>query len=105
MHAAKRYSPDLRAMAAQEPCLSALLGVAPDDYLGMVVAVVEMVECKVITPGNIPPEPERSFGDYRAGRFMWVLRNVRRLADPVPASGKQGLWVWEMSEDIRFEIR
>jgi len=74
IHAAKRYPPDLRALAAQEPFLSVLAGVAPEDYLGMVVAVVELVDCKPITPDNIPPEPERSFGDYRAGRFMWVLR-------------------------------
>jgi len=51
----------------------------------MVVAVVELVECKLITTNNIPPEPELSFGDYRAGRFMWVLRNVRRLAEPMAA--------------------
>jgi hypothetical protein len=64
--------------------------------------MVELVNCKLITPDNIPPDPEPSFGDYRPGRFMWVLRSVRRLLEPVAVRGKQGLWVWNVPEDIRF---
>ncbi|MDA8335257.1 MAG: ASCH domain-containing protein [Peptococcaceae bacterium] len=102
IHAAKRNPPDLRALIAHEPFLSALAGLNPGDYMGKVVAVVELVDCKLITSDNIPPEPERSFGDYQTGRFMWILRSVRRLAEPVTARGKQGLWIWEVPEDIRI---
>ena len=101
IHAAKRYTPDLQVMADQEPFRSALAGIDPEGYLGMVVAVAELVDCRLITADNIPPEPERSFGDYRPGRFMWILRDICKLAEPVPVKGKQGLWVWEMSEDIQ----
>lgn len=45
---------------------------------------------------SIPPdEPERSFGDYTAGRYAWVLRNLVELPEPVPARGGLGLWEWE----------
>jgi len=87
---------------AQSPFRSALAGVVPEDYLGMVVAVVELVDCKPIVPGNLPPEPDLSFGDYRAGRFMWALRDVRRLVEPVADRGKQGLWSWEVPESVQL---
>lgn len=29
----------------------------------------------------------------RPGRFVWIFRNVRKLAKPVPAKGRQGLWI------------
>lgn len=32
------------------------------------------------------------FGDFTPGRFAWLLDNVRRLDEPVPARGYQGLW-------------
>ncbi|HXF63048.1 MAG TPA: hypothetical protein VNK95_15595 [Caldilineaceae bacterium] len=38
---------------------------------------------------------ERVFGDYRAGRYAWKLEDVQRLPEPMPATGKQGLWAWE----------
>ena len=98
IHAAKRYTPDQRAVAAQEPFRSALAELNLWYYLGKVVAVAELVDCVLITPDNIPPEPERSFDDYRPGRFMWILRNVRKLAEPVAVRGRQGLWVWDMPE-------
>ena len=28
-----------------------------------------------------------------SGRYAWQLDNVRALAEPVPATGRQGLWV------------
>ena len=34
---------------------------------------------------------ERPFGDYRPGRFAWLLEDIRRLPEPVPFKGGQGL--------------
>lgn len=31
-------------------------------------------------------------GDYRPGRWAWLLEDVVRLVNPVPARGRQGLW-------------
>lgn len=35
------------------------------------------------------------FGDFALGRYGWELVEVRKLPEPVPAAGKQGLWNWE----------
>jgi hypothetical protein len=37
---------------------------------------------------------ELLFGDYRPGRWAWLLENVQRLYDPVAAIGHQRLWAW-----------
>lgn len=31
-------------------------------------------------------------GDFTPGRYGWLLDNVRPLAEPIPAKGRQGLW-------------
>jgi len=31
-------------------------------------------------------------GGFTPGRYAWILDNVRPLAEPVPARGRQGLW-------------
>lgn len=38
---------------------------------------------------------EYAFGDYRIGRYAWVMSNPVLFKKPIPASGKQGLWNWE----------
>jgi hypothetical protein len=43
--------------------------------LGCIVAVADVVGCERTEDG-----------------YGWVLRNVRRLAKPVPCRGAQGLW-------------
>jgi len=40
-------------------------------------------------------DQERAFGDYSAGRWAWLLSNIRALPDPVPAKGMLGLWAMD----------
>lgn len=35
---------------------------------------------------------ERPYGDWRPGRWVWPLLDVRPLAEPIPAKGAQGIW-------------
>ena len=37
-------------------------------------------------------EPELSFGDYREGRYAWILQNPRVLKTPIPYKGQQGYY-------------
>jgi hypothetical protein len=37
---------------------------------------------------------EASWGDFTPGRFAWLLDGVRKLDEPIPAKGRQGLWEW-----------
>lgn len=39
-------------------------------------------------------ERERPYGDYRPGRFAWLLADVMPVEPPAPARGRQQLWEW-----------
>lgn len=38
---------------------------------------------------------QRPFGLFEPGRWAWLLTDVERFAEPIPARGAQGLWNWE----------
>lgn len=40
-------------------------------------------------------ETERAFGNYSAGRWAWLLADVRPLPESIAARGMPGLWRWE----------
>lgn len=109
----------LNQIVAQEPFWSTLMAAgctfgrrAPTGLpFGVIVATCELVDCQMIgvlpdgTPAYMaydewPPvlqavqEPERSFGLYNAGRYAWILDNVRALPKPIPAKGALSLWEW-----------
>lgn len=48
-------------------------------------------------PKGEPIQDQRPYGDYSAGRFAWILENVKPLAEPVPVVGRQGLFEWDPS--------
>lgn len=62
---------------------------------GSVVAIARLVDCVRITRDNVPSYPEREFGDYTPGRFMWRLADVHPLQEPIPARGYQQIWEWD----------
>lgn len=66
--------------------------------MGYVLATAELVDCIKITPelvATLSPD-ELALGDYALGRYAWKLANVKKLPEPIPAMGKQGLWNWEV---------
>lgn len=38
--------------------------------------------------------------EHTEGPWCWGLSNVRTLEHPVPATGKQGLWKWDILSEI-----
>ena len=105
IHAAKRMPKSASLLCCQEPFRAALEagGYKLENSttnnpfglpLGAIIAVAILTDIQPITPENQPPEPEHSFGDYTPGRFAWMLQNIYRLPDPIPASGRLGLWEW-----------
>lgn len=38
---------------------------------------------------------EYTLGDYSIGRYSWMMDKAAFLEEPIPASGKQGLWNYE----------
>lgn len=60
---------------------------------GAVVAVATVINCvptEVLV--HALSDRERAFGNYERGRWAWVLKDVRPLAQPVPCRGALGLW-------------
>jgi len=98
IHAAKGWTREDRELIFEEPFQEylRLAGFrSPADFpLGAVLAIVDLVGCDLIRYA-IPPEPERSFGNYEVGRSAWKMANLRRLLVPVPAKGALGLWEWK----------
>ena len=103
--------PDIEPIADK---LREALGIIVDlDDLprGDIIAVANLVNCHKIDSsdkadgvlvlahlencGCIEDKNELAFGDYTPGRFAWQLENVRRLAEPIPAKGKQRIWNWD----------
>ena len=39
-----------------------------------------------------------NMGDFRRGRWLWVLRDIQRLDPPKPAKGQRMLWDWTPEE-------
>lgn len=44
---------------------------------------------------HIDVSDQRPYGDFAPGRFAWLLEDIEPLAEPIPATGRQGLWEWE----------
>ncbi len=62
--------------------------------LGAIVAVSRLVACEQMTEALIDavPDPERQFGHYEPGRWMWMLEDVRALRHPAEFVGRQRLF-------------
>jgi hypothetical protein len=93
------YHPDYMAMqnftnAVKKAASIDDINVLP---LGEIIAIADLVACEIMTPELIAmlPEPERSFGHYEPGRYMWMLENVVPVG-PFRAKGMQRLWNWEV---------
>lgn len=48
--------------------------------------------CATDTLARTLSEDEQAFGDYTAGRFGWVLGDLRVFARPFPVCGRQGIF-------------
>lgn len=115
IHAAKGFSRGCKELCFYSPFNEEL---AKADFqrivqlpVGMVVATCELMRVLPITSfatvriqareycGIELSDREGAFGDYGPGRFAWVLKNVKRLDEPVPAKGALGLWEWSPTEE------
>lgn len=78
----------------------------PDHFglpLGAIVATCTLVDC-LPTNGlelqDMLTEDQGYFGDFRDGRYAWVLEDIRRLPEPIPAKGALSLWDWVPPADV-----
>lgn len=62
-----------------------------------IVAICDLTDC-IHTEDilNNLTENEKKLGNYSPTRFAWILNNIQKLQEPIPAKGMLGLW--EFSE-------
>lgn len=121
IHAAKNFPASAKDICLKEPFFSVLrreelagVGtgngwISVDFPLGAIVATCELVHVKKIdelthfssccavawqSRSWQLDAQERAFGDYSIGRYMWLLKNVVMLPEPIPAKGALSFWEW-----------
>lgn len=64
-----------------------------DLLTGLILGSVKLVDVVRVEDvlKNLTDE-EFKFGDYRPGRFAWILENPVRFNEPIQASGALGIW-------------
>ena len=119
---AKKFNAECRAIAAADPFRMVLevngmiskhgLGIIPEPLpLGFVLCVVDLKDCYPTRAfegvsaraGIYLSAREAAFGDFTPGRFAWMTENCRRLKEPVPVIGRQGLF--ELPADVEALVR
>lgn len=94
-------------------------------HFGCIVAVVEVVSCEPaeafskfgerlpsvetlrrfgLSGGTALSASEWAFGDYSPGRWIYRMRNVRRLVTPIPARGSQS-FPWTVPPEVEALVR
>ena len=115
IHAAKGF-PDWAIETCYQPYFVDVLRkhyeaeIASQLPRGMIIATCELVHVVKIDEAISFPacsgigwnkrlwqlnKQERAFGDYSVGRYAWLLENVVRLPEPIPAKGALSLWEWD----------
>ena len=79
------------------PAIKAAMLAATGDEWWFSRLALGAVVCTAFLHGSKPAQsvtPD-DFGDYRVGRWAWVLSDVEKFASPCPAKGQQRYgWPW-----------
>jgi hypothetical protein len=76
---------------------------------GKVVCVVNLHDCvpteafQGLSPVHWLEEMESDLGNYGPERFAWLTSDCRRLREPTPVIGRQGLW--NLPADVEARVR
>jgi hypothetical protein len=64
------------------------------DY-GCVLCIVDVLACRKTETVREQISPrERMYGNYGDGRWAWQTKMLRKLEQPIPFLGHQGLFAW-----------
>lgn len=107
IHATKTFPDEARRLCHEEPFAGILADhygptFTPDDLPRGVIVAVTRLESIVPAPILKPrlSMAERAFGDYGLGRVGWMLKDIVKLDEPVPARGRPGLWGWQVPAGV-----
>lgn len=106
IHASMGFPEEARKLCLQEPFKSALARGGYNDPkdlpLGAVVAVCRLDAVWKVEKESWVPAGQKPFGDFTPGRYAWDLVEIERLKEPVPATGRLGLWEWKVPEGVLY---
>lgn len=71
---------------------------------GKVLCICRYLDCLSTFDKRGISEREMLFGDWEDGRFAWQLEVVKRLSRPIRATGRQGLWWWDVPDELRSSL-
>lgn len=96
IHASKGM-PDWARAAAIE------FGFEPDELpRGAVLGAVQVTDCRLVDEiVDSITEQEKAYGDYRLGRYAWILAEPEEFPEPIPAKGALGIWDWRQPGSAR----
>lgn len=63
-----------------------------DLPFGAIVAIAVLADCVPTTQLRDQILGERVLGNFTPGRFAWRLDRVERILQPIPFTGRRGLW-------------
>lgn len=81
---------------------SALHKFAFPETRGKVIATAVLSGCMRFNEINraMIDRDELTFGDFTPGRYGWLIRDVQRLPEPIPARGELGIWTWQEPDGL-----
>jgi len=104
--AARKYIDALADLLAKSGVNPREWGLDEELPLGAIVAVATLEDCVPVDARHSRligmQYHESCFGNYSAGRFAWLLRDVVRLKVPIPCRGRQG-WFY-LPPDAEAEL-
>ena len=108
IHAAKkRFNPNEYSPEFAHECRA--LNFWPDTLTyGAVVCIVKLVGCeKSEHVRDVVSETERFWGNYDDKRHVWITcpNSMVELAEPIPLRGHQGLFNWEVPDELAMRLR
>jgi hypothetical protein len=94
IHATTTFPP-LRHISAElhELCMD-VFGCGYNHTLprGVILGTAYLSHCFQTDRGVPASHDDKIAGDWSPGRFAWLLDDVAKLPQPIPAKGKQGWW-------------
>lgn len=75
-------------------------GTRPKFRNGYIYAKTILADCIEMTEENIKTlsQEEIDAGYYAPGRYMWILKNIEPLPEPIKCKGHLGLWEYNHEE-------
>ena len=72
---------------------------------GMIICKCKLVDCIYMTKEYVEDIKKNHYqeyicGEYKEGRYAWILEDIELLEEPIKAKGQLGIWNYYMEFDV-----